>query len=69
VLQAKNLSQERVEWGQPHLIEVGYDPGHIRQFGSLWHSDDVREGPYYVEIKLKCRSPGFGSLNPKDGNP
>lgn len=56
-------------WKQTHLLQVNYRSGCINGFTNLWHSYDLDEGKYYVELSLNPASefPCIGSAL-KGGN-
>jgi hypothetical protein len=39
-------------WKRPHLLSISYGYGCINHFNNLWHSFDLEDGRYYVEIDL-----------------
>jgi len=39
-------------WKRSHLLAINYSHGCIINFVNLWHSNDVEDGRYYVEVTL-----------------
>jgi hypothetical protein len=44
--------QPGLVWKRSHLLTINYGQGCIRNFANLWHSYDVENGHYYVELAL-----------------
>jgi len=42
----------KLHWSKSQLLEVQYDRGCIGAFSNVWHSGEVEEGRYYVEVRL-----------------
>ena len=55
-------------WTRSHLLQVNYRSGCISGFTNLWHSYDLDNGTYYVELVLNsandfpCMDNGPGSM-------
>lgn len=55
-------------WTRSHLLQVNYRWGCISNFTNLWHSYDLDNGTYYVELVLDstndfpCMDNGPGSM-------
>ena len=41
-----------LRWSKSQLLEVQYNRGCIGAFSNVWHSGEVEEGRYYVEVRL-----------------
>ncbi len=42
----------KLHWSKSQLLEVQYDRGCVAAFSNVWHSGEVEEGRYYVEVRL-----------------
>jgi len=40
-------------WTAPQLLQLQYGSGCINRFSNLWHSYDIDDGNFYVEVRLK----------------
>ena len=66
VLMSISTKGEKVNWRQPHLLEVQYDQAEILDFVNLWNTnvldDTLFHGtPYWVEIRLAPTAPEFST--------
>jgi hypothetical protein len=39
-------------WSEPRLLELRYESARILHFSNFWHSQDVQQDQYVVELKL-----------------
>jgi hypothetical protein len=73
VFNAGTLTNEKLVWGQEHLLEIRYDIAYINQFRNIWGSSEIRDAGrtagngYLVEIRLVPAHPDFSLLTP-DGD-
>lgn len=52
VLRGDNLEDLRVVWQRPRFLEIRYKKGRIFSFTSFWHSSDIQQFKYVVELRL-----------------
>jgi hypothetical protein len=73
IFRASTLTNERLAWSQPHLLEIHYGTANIEQFRNLWGLYEIQdagsqgEHNYLVEIRLVPSSDGFSLLTPNGG--
>lgn len=58
VLRGDHLEGLQISWQQPRFLEIHYKKGRIFSFTNFWHSSDVQQFKYVVELRLV---PGTGS--------
>ena len=51
----------KLAWSTPQLLLMQFDRGCVDRFANLWHSYDVDDGKFHVEIRLEPAS-GFTCL-------
>lgn len=53
VLRITDLKEPaRMTWTRTGLLEFRYSHGCVQEFSNFWHSDEVRSGRSYVELRL-----------------
>lgn len=66
VFAGDDLSNARVRWSEPHLVEIGYDKGLINSFHNVVYpfgrQGNIESWRYAVEIRLAPSSSGFSYL-------
>jgi hypothetical protein len=73
IFRASTLTNERLAWSQPHLLEIHFGAANIEQFRNLWGLYEIQdvgsqgEHNYLVEIRLVPSSNGFSLLTPNGG--
>ena len=45
-----------LDWASPQLLEMRLTRGCIESFSNVWHSSDIEDGNYYVEIRVDPES-------------
>jgi len=70
IFRASSLTNGKLLWSQPHLLEIHYETANIEQFRNLWGLYEIQnvgsqgERDYLVEIRLIPSSDGFSLLTP-----
>lgn len=52
VLRGDNLEGLQVTWQRPRFLEIHYKKGRIFSFTSFWHSADIQQFKYVIELRL-----------------
>jgi hypothetical protein len=52
VLRADNLISVTLDWKAPRYLEISYEKGRIFFFTNFWHSKEVQNFQYIVELRL-----------------
>jgi len=52
VLRADNLINVALIWKEPRFLEISYEKGRIFFFTNFWHSKEVEDFQYIVELRL-----------------
>ena len=52
VLKADNLVNVTLNWKEPRFLEISYEKGRIFSFTNFWHSKEVQNFEYIVELRL-----------------
>jgi len=70
IFRASSLTNGKLLWSQPHLLEIHYETANIEQFRTLWGLYEIQnvgsqgERDYLVEIRLMPSPDGFSLLTP-----
>lgn len=67
LLSGSRLGGFRLDWKEAHLLDLQYMAGSVYDYGSIWSSPKVRDGEYYVELRLTPLTDGFLVLKPGGG--
>jgi len=60
---ADHVKNLEVSWVQSNLLEISYSQARIFKFTNFWHSREVQDFAYVVELKLNHKEPGFALSN------
>ncbi|QOX77906.1 hypothetical protein FY034_02760 [Trichlorobacter lovleyi] len=52
LLRADHVDGLLISWRQPKLLDIKYAEARIHQFTNFWHSKDVNNFKYIVELRL-----------------
>lgn len=52
ILSGDKFEGLRVNWERPHFLAIRYKKGRIFSFANFWHSKDVQNFKYEVELRL-----------------
>lgn len=52
LLKADNLVNFTLNWKRPRFLEIRYEKGRILYFTNFWHSKEVQNFEYIVELRL-----------------
>lgn len=61
VFSADHVEGLKVKWREPRVLEIYYKEARIFQFTNFWHSKDVQNFSYVVEIRLIREKGAVGS--------
>ncbi len=65
LLNADHVDGLEIHWRQPKLLEIRYREARIFHFSNFWHTREVQDFAYVVELRLVPSSPTF-SLSERD---
>ncbi len=62
---ADHVKDLRMKWREVKFLEISYKEARIFKFSNFWHSKDVKDFAYVVELRLVPLSDSF-ALSPRD---
>jgi len=65
VFSADHVEGLKLQWREPKVLEIHYKEARIFHFKNFWHSKDVQNFTYVVEIRLKPETKDY-SLSRRD---
>ena len=64
LLSADHQKDLQLVWSKPKVLEIRYENARVFKFSNFWHSQEVQNFEYVVELRLMPR--GESSLSERD---